>query len=89
MRHDLSTLGLAAKEGIESAKRVESLKSDVKRLTEENKAVADSFNSERVGTSSKNRNRNLKRTEFKDHAKKLYLWLIKIECQNILNWPYA
>ncbi len=47
---ELAALGVAAKEGVEAAAKVQSLEKEVKTLTKENKTLSDNFNSERVRT---------------------------------------
>ena len=50
-RHDkaeIAKLGVAAKEGLEAAEKVIELSKSNKSLTEENKTLAENFNSERV-----------------------------------------
>ena len=52
LRAELSSLGIAAKEGVEATHRAKALEKEVKKLTEENKTLADNFNSERVSKRS-------------------------------------
>ena len=47
-KDELAKLSVAAKEGLEAMEKVEELKKRDKELTEENKNLADNFNSERV-----------------------------------------
>ena len=48
LKAELALLGVAAKEGVEAAGKVKGLEVENKRLTEENKVLTESFNSERV-----------------------------------------
>ncbi|KAK7116259.1 hypothetical protein V1264_001974 [Littorina saxatilis] len=48
LRAELSTLGVAAKEGVEAAGKVKGLEVENKKLTEENMVLLENFNSERV-----------------------------------------
>ena len=45
---ELSSVGVAAKEGANAMRRVKDLEKEVKSLTKENKTLAENFNSERV-----------------------------------------
>ena len=45
---ELSTIGVAAKEGANAMQKVKDLEKEVKTLTKENKTLSDNFNSERV-----------------------------------------
>ena len=45
---EIAKLGVAAKEGLEAAEKVSELSKSNKHLTEENKTLAENFNSERV-----------------------------------------
>lgn len=47
-KDELAKLSVAAKEGLEAMEKVEELKKRDKELTEENKNLAENFNSERV-----------------------------------------
>lgn len=44
----MSTLGVAAKEGLDAVNRVKELEAEAKKLREEVKVLGDNFNSERV-----------------------------------------
>ena len=44
----MASLGVAAKQGLESAEKVKELTKEVKSLTEENKTLSENFNTERV-----------------------------------------
>lgn len=48
VKAELTTLGAAAKEGIEAATKVKTLESENKNLVSENKVLTENFNSERV-----------------------------------------
>jgi hypothetical protein len=44
----MASLGVAAKQGLESAQKVKELTKEVKKLTDENKTLSENFNTERV-----------------------------------------
>jgi ABC-type phosphate transport system auxiliary subunit len=48
LKVELSTLGVAAKEGLDAVNRVKELEGETKKLREEVKVLGDNFNSERV-----------------------------------------
>ena len=45
---EIAKLGVAAQEGVEAMEKVKELSKSNKSLTEENKTLAENFNSERV-----------------------------------------
>lgn len=48
LKTEMSSLGVAAKEGMENAKKVKALEAEVKKLAEENKVTNENFNAERA-----------------------------------------
>lgn len=48
LKAELGALGVAAKESVQLASKVKTLEKDAKKMSDDNKTLADSFNSERV-----------------------------------------
>ena len=59
-KDELAKLRVAAKEGLEAMEKVDELKKRDKELSEENKTLAENFNSERVSTNLRSTSRGRK-----------------------------